>query len=337
MQIDLIKGNSMRAALFVLLYLFPSWLHAACAGVDLRMQLSPQKRAAIEATIADVPFRAGHHWIATRGDRRIHVIGTMHFNDPRMDDVIQTLSGVIEGADLLLLEATAQDQADLQVVLGKDPSLTLITEGPSLIERLPPESWADLSQTVTEAGIPPWMAAKMRPWFLAISLALPPCMRSQPDLKNGMDRRLEAIATESGLPTRSLEDPLEVIKLLNSEPLEAQIEQLQAAISMMGGTEDSMRTMIESYFDEDVLLYLALLKQDYLAETPLNQAKAQAIWDKSFDGLLDGRNRDWIPVIEGSSENTLVVAVGALHLPGETGILHLLQQQGYTLVRAKFN
>lgn len=52
--------------------------------------------------------------------------------------------------------------------------------------------------------------------------------------------------------------------------------------------------------------------------------------------MLVHRNAAWIPVIEATEGTTLVVAVGALHLPGETGILNLLQQQGYSLTRAAF-
>ena len=44
------------------------------------------------------------------------------------------------------------------------------------------------------------------------------------------------------------------------------------------------------------------------------------------------RNRAWLPVIEAqAAKGQLVVAFGALHLPGETGVLNLLAQNGWKI------
>lgn len=48
--------------------------------------------------------------------------------------------------------------------------------------------------------------------------------------------------------------------------------------------------------------------------------------------LIDDRNKKWakqLPAI--MKEAPTFIAVGALHLPGENGILNLLKQQGYTV------
>ena len=48
--------------------------------------------------------------------------------------------------------------------------------------------------------------------------------------------------------------------------------------------------------------------------------------------LMDDRNRAWIPVIDAAAaEGPLVVAFGALHLPGQNGVLNLLAQDGWTI------
>lgn len=52
--------------------------------------------------------------------------------------------------------------------------------------------------------------------------------------------------------------------------------------------------------------------------------------------ILEGRNRDWIPKIEKLIHTKpTFIAVGAAHLPGETGILELLRKQGYTIKAVK--
>jgi uncharacterized protein YbaP (TraB family) len=51
-----------------------------------------------------------------------------------------------------------------------------------------------------------------------------------------------------------------------------------------------------------------------------------------MDLLLYGRNRKWVKSLAGLfPDKSLLVAVGAAHLPGEGGVINLLRKQGYTL------
>ncbi len=48
--------------------------------------------------------------------------------------------------------------------------------------------------------------------------------------------------------------------------------------------------------------------------------------------FLDQRNSNWIPVIQDlCKQHTCFIAVGAAHLPGKTGVIKLLRDEGYTL------
>jgi uncharacterized protein YbaP (TraB family) len=48
--------------------------------------------------------------------------------------------------------------------------------------------------------------------------------------------------------------------------------------------------------------------------------------------LLDDRNERWIPILQKEfKKNSLFIAVGAGHLPGEKGVIQLLRNAGYTV------
>lgn len=48
------------------------------------------------------------------------------------------------------------------------------------------------------------------------------------------------------------------------------------------------------------------------------------------------RNQNWIPIINSAIiQETSMIAVGAGHLPGEYGLIHLLRQEGYTVEEFK--
>jgi uncharacterized protein YbaP (TraB family) len=54
------------------------------------------------------------------------------------------------------------------------------------------------------------------------------------------------------------------------------------------------------------------------------------------ESLLDERNNQWIEQLPKlMKEQSLFVAVGALHLTGESGLVNQLRKKGYTLTPIK--
>ena len=97
-----------------------------------------------------------------------------------------------------------------------------------------------------------------------------------------------------------------------------QIKMLQEGLYSHGKNE--FYKMTNLYLQED-------LKGLY--EMILNDSDEYGNFNELF---LVQRNQKWIPVIKDLSSNQKVfIAVGAGHLGGETGILNLLQLQGYTV------
>lgn len=323
--------------LFALVFNFlaaASW--AACSGTDLRASLDEAQRSEIAARLDGVPYAQGNHWIARRGARQLNLIGTLHLTDPRMEALTARLAPVIRAADLLLVEATLEDQAKLKNDLASKPELILLT-GPSLIDRLPPETWQTLADALQARGMPPFMAAKFQPWFLNLMLSLPPCaMREMTQGGKGLDQRLMELAATADVPTAALESSDTLFMLMGQGSFDEQLEALELSILPVALVEDASATMINQYFEEQTVEAL---------ETSRVITRAAALmdpdeFDQQFDGFMDAmsksRNLAWIEVIEAAEQPRIVIAAGAFHLGGEFGLLNLLAQRGYTLERAPF-
>ena len=158
----------------LMMLLLPATLWAQCDGVDLRATLTEPEQAEIAARLDGVPFTQGNHWTATRDGRSIHVIGTMHIDDPRMDAVAERLAPLIATADAVLVEATLEDQKQLQIEISTNPDLAFLT-GQTLIDLLPADKWETLAAAAKARGIPSFMAAKFQPWYLSLILSMSPC------------------------------------------------------------------------------------------------------------------------------------------------------------------
>ena len=105
--------------------------HAACEGRDLRRDLSPEDQAALDKTLDDIAFPEGNHWIATKNETVLHLIGTLHTNDVRMGPVVDRLAPVLSRADAFYFEVTKTAMDAFERDLAKDFSPVLITSGPN--------------------------------------------------------------------------------------------------------------------------------------------------------------------------------------------------------------
>jgi uncharacterized protein YbaP (TraB family) len=148
----------------------------SCAGRNLIEALPEPDRQALFDRAHAVPFAQGNLWRATRGGEEITLIGTLHMDDSRHEATMVALGPALDAARVVLVEAGPKEIAALQGRLARDPALMVQTEGPTLPERLSPELWDKLAQAVRARGVPPFMAAKLQPWYLSMILSIRPAL-----------------------------------------------------------------------------------------------------------------------------------------------------------------
>ncbi|WP_425081105.1 TraB/GumN family protein [Ruegeria arenilitoris] len=326
----------MRVVLLVICLLLPATVHAACEGRDLKGELSPAAHAELKETLTNVPFAEGNHWIATKGTTVLHLIGTMHLNDPRMDVIVANLTPTLSQADAFYFEVTRDEMKAWEKELALDPSPILITSGPTLIDLLPEEAWTTLSSALAERGIPSWMGAKMRPWFLGMTLAMPTCLLQDPNANHGLDARLTVLAEDQGIPQFSLESIEELMTMFEIHSIEEQAESLARWVNSYETSDDQLATMTNSYFEENHAQSIELGRILAREHSGMSPEVFDEEWQAFEQHLLVGRNNNWMPRILDIQDQTAVIAVGAGHLGGAHGLLNQLQQAGYILTRAPF-
>lgn len=310
---------------------------AACTGRDLIADMPPADRAAFDARLAAVPFAEGLIWRATRGDAVIHLIGTYHFDDPRHEALMARAAPLLEGAAALLVEAGPAEEAAVMRALADRPDLLFETAGPTLPEALPGADWQALMTAMRARGVPAVIASRFRPWFVAAQLALPPCMaREAAKGRHGLDRRLMQAAVAADIPVRPLEPWDTIFRLFEDVPASDAVALIRTALIMEGSAEDMSATLAAAYFAERPWA-IWLFSQDRARATPgIDAADLDRQVALTEDLLMARRNRAWIPVLLAeAAAGPVVAAFGALHLPGEAGVLALLEAEGFTLTRLR--
>ena len=327
----------MRFAITLLLTFWATQLTALCTGASFMDRLTDAERAEIAANVAATPYPSGLFWTASKGDKTLHLIGTMHITDRRLDAVLNRAAPLVEAADLLMVEATKDDEAALQARFAANPEMIFIMDGPTLPERLDEETWQALSEATRARMVPPFMAAKMQPWYLSLTLAIPPCIMSEMmSGQRGLDHMVMGVAEDIGVPIQSVEDPLAVMTALSGGTFEEQLEALKLSLLAPDLQSEMFVAMLSSYFAEDIaeIWEASRIAVNYVPE--LDPATAEALFADMEQNLLIQRNKDWIPVIEAAfaEVDTITLAVGAAHIPGAEGVLSLMEASGWTIAPA---
>lgn len=318
-----------RLLITALLALCPLAVAASqCGTVNLMDELTPEERELIQSRAAALPFHEGALFRATKDGHETIVVGTVHIPDPRLDDIVEDLTDAVETADLMVLELTKEEEAAMATAAAETPGRFFLTDGPTLIDLLGEEDWATVAERLESIGIPAFVGAKFKPWYMSLMLSVPPCVHQAVATgEKGLDRQLEAIAEASDVPKGSLDDPDVIFQIFGSAPLDEQIEALRFSLETDVNGEEMMSTLLAGYFEGRMAETWELSR--LMAET-----EDGGIWADQFaemeEDILFARNRAWEPIlidlIEGKNA---VVAVGAAHLPGETGVLRSLERAGY--------
>ena len=324
-------------ALLSTLLVLTTPLQAQCVGKNLITALPPADRAVLDALTAQVPHPVGNHWRATKGDQTITLIGSYHFDDPRHAATMAALTPLIVAAKTVLVEAGPEEEAALKAQLARDPSLRIITEGPTLIDQLPAEDWAALTTAMRARGVPAFMAAKFQPWYISVMLGIPPCAMAQAATSKGLDGQIIDAATTADVPIKALEPFDTVFKIFGSLSNADQMSMIHSTLAMEPLGTDYAITLADTYFSQDTRAIWEFTRLQSLALPGATPDQVNGEFARMEEALMASRNRAWIPVIEAAAiKGPTFAAFGALHLSGKDGVLALLERQGFTIERLNF-
>jgi hypothetical protein len=204
----------------------------------------------------------------------------------------------------------------------------MFTDGRQLDQLLSAAEYQKAVGILQQAGMPEQLASVFRPWVATMMMALSECERQRTAKgEPALDQHLAHEAEARGIGVDGLETLELQFHAMADVPEADQVEILKAGLRTYDRLDDMVETTIQLYLRRELGAIWPL--QLELAEQVGVAPKTFATTERS---LLTTRNlgmRD--KALASLEQGGVMIAVGALHLPGKQGLVALFREAGYTV------
>ena len=305
----------------------------ACTGSDLLAAMKrddPEKLEQIRTEAASVANGDALLWrIEKEGVELSYLFGTMHMSDPRVIRLSDDAEAALEASRTVVIETTEiLDQSKMMAAMVAQPELMMFTDETTLFSLLSEEDRATAEAALNQRGIPPASVQKMKPWMIASMVALPACeLARKASGAKVLDVELAERAQADGKALEGLETIVDQLGAMASLPMEFHMRGLVDTLALGERIDDVIETMIVLYLDGETGMFWPFFR----AVLPSDEQSAAGF--AAFEEAMITARNDTMAARAASfiDAGGAFIAVGALHLPGDEGLVALLREAGYTV------
>lgn len=259
-------------------------------------------------------------WHVT-GKQEFYLFGTLHVLRPDTYPLPAVYERAMAQCDVLWLEVDIDELADPTIARSIGQKMRL-PEGERLINQVSESTYHALQRLAEQAGLSLDYLQELKPWAVVNMLTLTLFQQQGFDVDHGLDGYLYAQAKEKRLPVYAFESLLWQIDLFDELARVTGDRFVEFSTNDIEQGAQLIENMVQYWQEGDVE---ALYDQADFTDYPDIE-----------DRLLSQRNNRWMSALlnpTNKAVGTTCVAVGALHMASEKGLLAQFKAAGYTLQR----
>ena len=249
-----------------------------------------------------------------------YLFGTMHL---KPGDFLMTVPGAkvaLESSEQVVGEINMANMAQLQMQI--QPAM-MMPSGTTYKDFYSDEDYQFVSEQLASfVGVGLDQLGVLKPAAIQLTIAVMAYARYLPELggiEETLDVFIQAEATKNQKPVLELETAESQIKVLFGSSLQRQADLLLCGLKNMEQQMALVPQLINDYTQADLNAMYRQLRSDICPST-----------DAEINALNRDRNVAWMKILpQMMKEKSSFIAVGALHLAGEDGLLNLLEKAGY--------
>ena len=242
-----------------------------------------------------------------------YLLGTAHVSDTRITTFKPELQQVLESVDSISLELDLDPANQMQMA-----GMMMLPDG-RLEEQLGQEYFEKLMVEMNKLQMPLEVVQMFKPWAAALAVSLP----ANYDASQAMDVLIYQIAKTKGKRFYALETITEQVGVFENLQLAEQLTFLRLTIDSLPVRDALYGKVLAAYLASDLEQLMIINEESMIMAQP-------DFVEALMYALLDQRNQRMLQRMQPRLvEGKALIAVGALHLAGEQGLLALLRGQGF--------
>jgi uncharacterized protein len=246
-----------------------------------------------------------------------YLYGTMHVDFPEVTRLAPPAALAFARSRALVVEVILDDAAQASY----ERHMTLPEGEADLSTALGEPVASEYLQLAARLGVNRALADRLTPWAAANLIARPPPRAGGVTLDEALQRR----ALASGQEVHALETMETLLTALSEISREDHLLLLVDAVCQADRLNSELAVDVRHYLAGDLDALMARAREP-IARDPA--------FGRHWKRLVDDRNRAFMQALTPHlPQGGLFIAVGALHLPGEQGLLARLEATGYRLSR----
>lgn len=261
-----------------------------------------------------VRYGKGILWrISSPGVKDSYLFGTIHVSDKRILNVPQQVSQALDHSSIFVMEAVP----DLEQA-ATFSSMMFFQDGKHLDQLVTKPVFSKTVDILQSYMIPEQVVEIMKPWAAYVTMNYPP--------QNGtvLDLELMNRASMKGTEIKGLETMVEQGEIFNKMPVDTQVRLLTDTVCHYD--------VVKSDFEEMEKLYLNRDTGGLYNYSNRFSTSDEAVYRDLIKKVLTRRNHKMVKRMqEVLKKGNAFIAIGALHLPTEDGVLSLLNRRGYVV------
>ncbi|KOR75963.1 hypothetical protein AM231_25210 [Paenibacillus solani] len=265
----------------------------------------------------------GFMWEVSHNGTRVYLVGSVHVTDGNFYPLHSKYEKAFAEADYLGVEVDVTKAPDKeQQKIMKD--MMKYKDGTTLKEHVSKETYAKVEDFLIKNGLKSNAYDTLKPWWVDGDISRM-ALEAGDNTEKGVDLYFLQKAHERKVSVIELETHASQMGVLASLSKELQEKSLTATLDKYnsGFINDEVDELLDTWKkgDDQALLKMHDIVTDSEFHKAMHTDRNIAMVDK-IEGYLNS-----------NKEEVYFIVVGALHYPGEHGIVKLLQDKGYTVVR----
>ncbi len=275
------------------------------------------------------PFDKGLFWkIEKDGEYVGHIFGTLHMNDERIGKLHHKVNQVLDDSKSFAMEAFPSDHYWNPYQGGQLIKHDMVLpRGESLEQYVGKETYQNIERVLVDVlGMKPELVKTLRPWAAMRSFAI-----KAESNEVILDYALLERAAEQRKELFQVESIEEFIVTLQEMPIEAQVALLKFTVASYEDMRSIIDDMLDAYLEQDLKAMHAISTR-FIPNGDDNEQ-----WRKIYlRHVIEIRNIVMAHYMRKPMRlKDTFIAVGAVHLYGEKGVLALIEKDGYTVSRVE--